>query len=216
VAELAYAPAGGTDGAAGRGRLFAVWHNERRPTNPVGSVFADAALWSLDLDSGEERLAPVEGSWMGEGVDATEFSAYEPTIAVDDAGSVHVAYAHIVDEYELFYRFTVLPVDGAWSQPQRINPDDDPITGDARLVLDAQGRPVLFASNTHADGQGGSLLTYTLEGGTWSRVEVARDEEYGFNWVAPSAAAVSGDRYGLVFGRRDAPYTEGILYFLRY
>ena len=214
VPELRIDLDGGADGAAGRGRLTAVWHNEDRPDVAFGAAVDHPSLWTRDLDDGSEELASVPDAWLGEGPGAEVKTGLLPTVALDAGGRVHVAYAHVDAAYDLRYWYTARDDAGAWLPPEPVDPGGDPISGGAQLVIGAGDEPVLAA--TTLAGDGGSVVVLSRGDGAWLSQPLITSEEHGFNWAGPSQEPVDGARYGLLFGRRDAPEWEGTLYYLAF
>jgi len=210
VPELVVDDEGGSAGAGGRGRLWAAWHNEERPTVPIGCMVDDVSLWTADLDSGEASLDRIPDSWDGEDCQAQVKSAALPSIAVDSSGGLHalwclasagndldVRYAHREDE------------DGAWSQVEAISVET--VRYGAVLTFGDDDVPVVFASR---NGEGsGEVIAFRREQGGWSETVLDHSDGYGFNWVNPSMVPLADGRPAIVFGRETDGEITGAVYF---
>ena len=210
VPELVLDHEGGSDGASGRGRLWAAWHNEERSTVPIGCMVDDVSLWTADLDSGVADLGNIPGSWAGEDCDAEVKSATLPSIAVDSSGRLHALWCLASADVDLDVRYArQLDEYGAWSQAEGISTET--IRYGAVLTFGDDDVPVAFAPrNTEASGE---VIAFRREQGGWAETVLDRSDEHGFNWVNPSMAPLADGRAAIVYGRETDGETTGAVYF---
>jgi len=210
VPELVLDDDGGSDGAAGRGRLWATWHNEERLTVPIGCMVDDVSLWTVDLDGGDAELGRIPGTWEGEGCDAEIKSAALPSIAVDASGQLHALWCLADPDNDLDVRYARrLDDQETWSEPESIS--SRAIRYGAVLTLGDDDQPLAFAPRN--GDESGEVVAFRRAGDGWSETVLDRSDEHGFNWVNPSASRLHDGRIGLVYGEETDEGAGGIVYF---
>lgn len=208
VPDLDIDPDGGEDGAAGRGRLWAVWHNEERPAEPIGCMVADVSLWSLDLDTQEATLSFVPGSWQGEECDDTVKSALLPSISVDTAGLPHAVWSHADADYDQTAYYAHANHDGSWTSPELVS--EEALRYGAVLAV-VGDQPVVYSARAGtADGE---VFAFSRSDGAWQSTSLVQSPTSAFNWVTPSLRPVADGQHGVLFGLVTDTDFDGAVYF---
>ncbi len=172
------------------GYLYAVW------TGTTNIYYSKALVWQ----------AESAHAWSPPAVITTNSarSAWESSIAVDDNGNLHIAYATRGSEAGIYH---VESTDGGatWSAPTKISQPFDSVESSfsrVRIIADNSGRLHVVWDTTNIDGFGQSIYYARSvdNGGTWaSATQLAYLNPGDFDVGWPYLAVVGTDELHLIY-----------------
>jgi len=180
----------------GAGNAYVVWHDY---TNYDGS--------GTDDDIFYKRWNATSNTWTTTEVVSTESTddSYDPTIAVDGAGNVHVTWEDITDysgsgtDYDIFYKRWNAS-SSTWTTTEVVSTESTDTSGSGMIAVDgARNVHMAWHDYTNYDGSGTDLdifyKRWNATSSSWTTTEVVSTESTGFSAFPTIAMDSTGNAH---------------------
>ena len=156
-----------------------------------GVVQYDSYLLYANKPAGGAWSAPTSGSWDTEPSLDPSLHALEPSIAVDRAGTLHVAYGDTSAAQDTHVKYLSRTAAGAWSSPAMV--DASGWMESPRIAVDSvDGLHLTYYWIAGAGSQGGPKYVHRRAGGAWEAPQLIE----AVSETGSSNASLSVDRRG--------------------